>query len=212
MVHKPSRGAFTLVELLVVIGIIAILVGILLPVMNKVRQSAQEAVCMSNMRQLGFGVQSYANQNYGSLPQKGPDGSDQGTNDFGPSGGVMGFNDPSVWFNAIPPLCSNKSYYDMLVDDFHGTPAPFANGPASIFMCPLAGVPTQSIHDRVLGDYYLLYGTDSTGTIRNSTGMSGAGQFKFALSYVWNSKLATSIRDHDQNHRLPAIQRSGGDD
>src|ERR1700728_1498739 len=68
-------AGFTLVELLVVIGIIAILVGVLLPALNKARASAQEVQSASNLRQFGFGFQIYADANHGFLPQDGPDGS-----------------------------------------------------------------------------------------------------------------------------------------
>lgn len=62
------RGAFTLVELLVVIGIIGLLAGVLLPVLHRSRNIAREKVCASNMRQLGMAAFMYAGDNRGFLP------------------------------------------------------------------------------------------------------------------------------------------------
>src|SRR5256885_12401325 len=60
--------AFTLVELLVVIGIIAVLVGILLPVIRNAREQAVSLQCLSNLRACGQLIYLYANQNRGMIP------------------------------------------------------------------------------------------------------------------------------------------------
>jgi prepilin-type N-terminal cleavage/methylation domain-containing protein len=64
---KP-RHAFTLVELLVVIGIIAVLISILLPALAKVREQSLKTKCASNLRQLGTAFVMYASENKGQLP------------------------------------------------------------------------------------------------------------------------------------------------
>lgn len=71
MPPKATAKGFTLVELLVVIGIIAILISLLLPALNKARSSALRVSCAANLRQLGQYWQIYANDHHGFFPNTG---------------------------------------------------------------------------------------------------------------------------------------------
>lgn len=67
--HGAARQAFTLLELMVVIGIVAILAAILFPYISHVREEARRVECRSHLRQIGRALQEYANDNGRSLPE-----------------------------------------------------------------------------------------------------------------------------------------------
>jgi prepilin-type N-terminal cleavage/methylation domain-containing protein/prepilin-type processing-associated H-X9-DG protein len=86
---RPSRAdAFSLIELLVVIGIIAILIGLLIPTLHRARYASRRTACLSNLRQIGVAIHMYANDNNGSIPF-GPDALPSSTTNFYPVAGTV---------------------------------------------------------------------------------------------------------------------------
>jgi len=68
-VRPPPVRAFTLLEILVVVGIIAVLMALLLPGLEKARESAVAVKCANNLRQIGAALSMYGNENHGAYPR-----------------------------------------------------------------------------------------------------------------------------------------------
>jgi prepilin-type processing-associated H-X9-DG protein len=69
---RPKGGAFTLVELLVVLGIIAVVIALLLPALSRSREQANQVTCLSNLRQIGTAIVLYCEDNNGWFPRAAP--------------------------------------------------------------------------------------------------------------------------------------------
>jgi prepilin-type processing-associated H-X9-DG protein len=124
-----------------VIGIIALLIAILLPVLSKARKASATAKCMSNLKQLMMAVQMYANDNQGCLPYTGC-GDSPGT----PRGGQYGANwlynaelAPQAGVAGIGTGCAVKGQFTS-TDVQSGALYQYLNAP-QVYRCPLDTVP-----------------------------------------------------------------------
>jgi prepilin-type processing-associated H-X9-DG protein/prepilin-type N-terminal cleavage/methylation domain-containing protein len=153
------RSAFTLVELLVVIGIIALLISILLPALNKARESARAVECQSNMRQIGQGFMIYAAANGGALPAVGEDG-DQSEPLLLPD--RRGWESEMLWINAISKAIMGKTYDQIQIDATNGHGRIPIDGDHHVLVCPSAPPAGGSVgghdSDEMKDGYFLMHG------------------------------------------------------
>ena len=179
-----SRG-FTLVELLVVIGIIALLISILLPALGKARKSAQEVLCESNVRQLGIGLRIYTESNRGWLPAAGEDGDSTTAALTLPDN--QGWASESLWMNAVSRATMGKTYDQIQLDAMAGGPPVPIGSVHHVLVCPMAipagGVLSNPTHDPVAGDYFMMWGNTNVG------GTLTPSQRQTFICYAWNFNL-----------------------
>lgn len=169
---RPRAVGFTLVELLVVIGIIAIMMSILLPTLGRARDAARRTQCMNNLRQWGQGFHMYASLYRGMLPADGQDGDK-------PAAPVGNWDGMDLWFNAIPNVVIKRSYFQMQEDDASGKQRLPIEGDTNLFVCPSTTIGIGKAGETDDAGYFLMYGKLN----------SAIAQRKTFMCYVVNSKM-----------------------
>lgn len=128
---KASKRGFTLIELLVVIAIIAVLIGLLVPAVQKVREAANRMSCQNNLKQIGLAFHNY-HGTYGNFPNAGSDGPNQSCCNATIRGGW-------TWLFLLTPYIEQDSIYN-LPDTTAGN-AQVAASVIRTYYCPSRRIP-----------------------------------------------------------------------
>jgi len=209
----PRRPAFTLIELLVVIAIIAILIGLLLPAVQKVREAANRMKCQNNMKQIGLAAHNYEStlsylppsyraQQIGGAPQ------------YFDLWGTLALLTPYLEQTAVYNSIDLKQTMYQLVPPYYINSQTAVTTSVPIFMCPSDKKQAVAVGAYVppgvpLGpsNYAFCMGT---GTTKGRTGWAGSPYDADGTFYAQSQTRITDITDGSSN-TVGASERTLGD-
>jgi prepilin-type N-terminal cleavage/methylation domain-containing protein len=136
--RRKSRPAFTLIELLVVIAIIAVLIGLLLPAVQKVREAAARTTCMNNMKQIGLAIHNFESANRWLPPARVDAAPGNPVPEFGtpaPASGAIGHGPGTILLPFVEQDALYRRYrWDLSFND-PGNQA-VVSQKLKVFICP----------------------------------------------------------------------------
>ncbi len=155
-----SKKAFTLVELLVVIGIIGLLIAMLLPAVQMVREAGRRTVCSNNVRQLALGLMNYESS-HGQLPIGLRTFEGIGSGDGGAANQYYGMS----WITRILPFIEQNAMWESAVEDYRYSPIPFGSHRGMQTVLPTVACPSDPASGQVQWTHegYLVACTDYLG-------------------------------------------------
>jgi len=181
---RPARAAFTLIELLVVIAIIAILIGLLLPAVQKVREAAARTKCQNNIKQISLALHSYADALGGKLPR---------VVDRAPGTPPTGYAVQSGFFLLLPYIEQGPLYNQWQASapqaSYSGNGSNAAQLPAANFV-PTYQCPSDPSNQ---GNTLSTVTVNITGTVPSPYVSGYVGQYATG-SYAFNGVLFTPLK------------------
>jgi prepilin-type N-terminal cleavage/methylation domain-containing protein/prepilin-type processing-associated H-X9-DG protein len=181
MKRTSKKAGFTLVELLVVIGIIALLISILLPSLNKARETANRVKCAANLKQIGNGLMLYSNENRGMFPRTyAPATAGAITIDVSNAGQAA--QDPFVNASGVPAYNIPAAMF-LLIRQEDLTPA--------VFVCPSGTAEADSMNTLPATSRSNFTAGDTTA---GTSAMNKNVSYSFLNVYPTNTAIATGYK------------------